>query len=99
MGEKKAEYTLAAFLLTSAVRAVRPTPESDQVGLLDVVWDPLILKGETGLETPDTRPGAAGHAGITGLVRKDGIPNSRAMYKSLRSQLADLANKNLISIN
>lgn len=72
-------HTLALRLPVGAVRSLRPTPDLPEVASLNVVWD--LLR--------DARPGAAGHAGITGLVRPQNIP--RSAYRSYRSQLADLA--------
>jgi hypothetical protein len=79
---------LVLYLSVDTVRGIRPDPDSLDVPPLDVVWDPLTLQNGNGTE-PDTRPGAEGHAGITGLKRPPRV--SRTHYKSIRSQLADLA--------
>lgn len=73
------EYTAIARLSVDAIRALRPEPNSARVPPLDVVWDSLN----------DPRPGAEGHAGITGLER--GGPVNRLHTKSFRLQLADKA--------
>ncbi len=77
-------YTLALRLSVDAIRALRPEPDIPDVPRLNVVWD--VLNTDS---APDTRPGAAGHARITGLVRPHTIP--RSVYRSYRLQLADLA--------
>lgn len=83
MGDNKHEYSLAPRLPAARIRALRPDPDSPDVPPLDVVWDPL----------DDLRPGAEGHAGITGLLRPAQVPNP--YYKNLRAQLVDLANASL----
>ncbi len=90
--EKQAAYRRCALLGVEAIRALRPSPDSPDVPALDVVWDPL----EVSPGQPGPRPGAAGHAGITGLLRPVGLANAKLFYKSLRSQLADLANQRLL---
>ena len=93
--EKRGAYGRCALLSVEAIRALRPSPDSPNVPTLDVVWDSLgVSPGE-----PNTRPGAAGHAGITGLLRPAGLANARLFYKSLRSQLADMANRRLLQVD
>lgn len=58
--------------------------------VLDVVWDTLY---DTEKNDRDPRPGAAGHAGITGLLKPPSI--EKRIYKTLRTMLADLANEDL----
>jgi hypothetical protein len=70
------QYKLAVFLLVDTVRAVRPTPDPPGTPGLDVQWHPI----------DDDRPGAAGHAGITGLNNEN-----RLVRRSFRAKLADLA--------
>jgi hypothetical protein len=55
---------------------------------LDVVWDEPKLDDDT----PDTRPGAEGHAGVMGLKRPPSIEKTK--FKDLQSKLADIASKN-----
>ena len=93
--EKQDEYRLTLKLQVDRIRALRPEPDLAAVRSLDVVWDPLRVRQEHGTPIPDTRPDAEGHAGITGLMRPSGMPKSH--YKSLRSQLTDMANDNLTS--
>ena len=78
MGRRPA-YKLVARLHVDDVRLLRPDGGGHIEVALDVVWDPL--EGD--------RPGADGHAGITGL--KQSNPFNRPQRKSLRSKLADLA--------
>ncbi|MBD1929793.1 hypothetical protein H6F74_26685 [Trichocoleus sp. FACHB-90] len=64
--------------------------------LLDVLWVHLFEDSIRNIK--DQRPGAEGHAGITGLDEKSapkGLTNGEAknLRKSLRSQLAELASK------
>lgn len=89
MTDNKDSYRLVVRLNVDQIRALRPEPDCADVPYLDVVWDPLLID-QNGSSIPDTRPGASGHAGLTGLMRPGGI--SKSYYKSLRSQLADLAN-------
>lgn len=56
MGDAKANYRLALYLDTTAIRNI-PDVELPRI---DTVWD------------PDDRPGAEGHAGIVGLHRPEG---------------------------
>ena len=86
--EKQADYALCALLNVEDVRTLG-IPELPHP-VLEVVWDTLY---EEGITLPDTRPGAKGHAGITGLVKPPGM--ERRIYKKLRTRLADLANQNL----
>lgn len=89
MEENKETYSLYCLLDVNAIRTLRLSPDSS-VMPLDVVWDPLTLPDS---EERDPRPGAEGHAGITGLIRPPGM--EKMLYKRLRVQLADLANENL----
>jgi hypothetical protein len=91
----KPEYQLILRLNVDVIRALRPEPDAPAVPGLDVQWDRLIVQDEAGRRVPDTRPGAEGHAGITGLAR--GGEMTRLHTKSLRSQLADAAISFLIS--
>ncbi|MGG6295235.1 hypothetical protein ACQ4M4_12670 [Leptolyngbya sp. AN02str] len=70
-------------------------PEKVYPGILNVIWDYLFLDPET-KNVRDERPGANGHAGITGLDEKttsEGLSKGQAkiLRKDLRSKLADLA--------
>jgi hypothetical protein len=51
---------------------------------LDAVWDEAVLDDGT----PDTRPGAEGHAGITGLYRPPNAP--KTIFKTLQVRLAEI---------
>lgn len=92
---RKEDYTLYGFLKVNEVRALRPDPDSPDVPALNVIWHQLFFENGNAKTTPDTRPGSAGHAGITGLLKPSGLANARLYYRSLRSKLADLANQNL----
>jgi len=94
---KQVGFNPAAFALTDddEIRALRPEPNSMDVPDLDVVWDSLMME-ENGMILPDTRPGAEGHAGKTGLLRPPFV--EQRFYKSLRSQLADLACQRIITL-
>jgi hypothetical protein len=59
-------------------------------GLLDVIWVHLT-QNINGQESRDNRPGARGHAGITGLDEKSAP--SKLLRKDLRSKLAEIASK------
>ena len=82
-------YRLVLRLNVDDVRSLRPEPDSREVPSPDVVWDPLATTDENGDSVPDPRPGAAGHAGMTGLARGGAV--TQAHTKSLRYQLARLA--------
>lgn len=89
IGLKRDIARLVLYLNVDEIRSLRPKPDSPDAPYLDVVWEPLTIT-QDGMCIPDPRPGAEGHAGIINLKH----PNmSRLHYKSLRSQLADLANK------
>jgi|GEM_PF-1925047 hypothetical protein len=76
-----------APFLVCEIRGIRPDPDSPQISNLDVQWDPLDD------DESKAKPGVEGHAGITGLYREAyaGLANVKNMFKSLRSQLADIA--------
>jgi len=72
----RSQYTLAALLEVDRVRIIRPDPDPPGTPGLDVHWHPIN----------NNRPGAAGHAGITGLDHREKI-----VQRSFRAKLADLA--------
>jgi hypothetical protein len=76
-------------LLVGEVRRVRPTPESAEMPGLDVRWERAYTTGPYGGQIPDTRPGAEGHAAITGLGRTDLLDKNQR--KRVRVKLADAA--------
>ena len=76
----------ALFLGVRAVRDLVCPEQPDR--RLDVCWF-LALVEEGGASVADTRPGAEGHCGITGLVRPSGMP--KAPWKWFRARLAELA--------
>ena len=94
--DKKEACEHYCTFLIERVRSLRPHPDDERIGPLNVVWDPLRRVGEDGSMLPDTRPGSEGHSGITGLFRESGL--GKAQFLSLRSQLADLANPTLSRI-
>ena len=95
MGENP-DYQLALRLNVDAIRSLRPEPEAASVPSLDVEWEPLMTRSADRRWIPDSRPGAEGHAVITGLMRGGAV--SRIHTKSLRSQLADLAEVILLPV-
>ncbi len=76
-------YTMAMCLGVDDIRAVIP-PEPFEP--LDVEWEKAKLKDGS----DNTKPGAEGHAGITGLLQ--GGKKEKDQRKELRSRLADKAN-------
>lgn len=86
MGTNPEKYTHVYTFIVNEIRNLRPIPDNPKAPSLDVVWVPLAEK----------LSGASGHAGITGLVKPPGL--EKTLYKSFRSQLADLANKHLSSL-
>jgi hypothetical protein len=79
-------YRLALRLNVDAIRTLRPNPELPDVPNLDVQWH--VLRDEDA--RADARPGAEGHAGITGLEA-----GSAAQRKSFRRKLARLASQDV----
>ena len=79
---KRLQKTLCGCLDVSSVRSLRPDPNSPVYPDLDVVWDPL----------EERFPGSDGHSGITGLAKPTGLDHGSTMYRSLRVQLARMAN-------
>ncbi len=57
---------------------------------LDVIWDAAFFADGT----PDTRPGANGHAGIVGLGRPKDRPDLKIVYKTLQTRLTDTVGQN-----
>jgi hypothetical protein len=80
-------FRMALYLRVQDVVSARPQPDSPDVPLLDVVWHRL-LRDVNGSVVFDDRPGAEGHAGITGLDRPPAV--SREHYRRLRRRLAEL---------
>lgn len=75
-------YTVALCLGVDDIRAVIPPEPFDP---LDVEWEKAKLKDGS----DNTKPGAEGHAGITGLLQ--GGKREKDQRKELRSRLADKA--------
>jgi hypothetical protein len=92
----RSEYQLVLRLNVDVIRSLRPEPDSPDVLGLDVQWHWLMVQDAAGSWIPDTRPGAVGHAGITGLARGGGV--TRLHTKSLRSQLADAAHAVMLNL-
>jgi hypothetical protein len=73
------------------VRSANPIPVDTPSVVLDVVWDAAVMDGPDGEEVPDTRPGADGHVGITGLYHRPALASK--LRKSLADQLAEIASR------
>jgi hypothetical protein len=95
MGRKE-WYRLVLRINVDDIRSLRPEPDSPAVPSLDVQWHPLMIGNEQEATVPDARPGADGHAGITGLMRQIGGTVNKLHTKSFRLQLADLATFSLL---
>lgn len=80
-------YRLALYLRVSAIHDARPRPDSPAVPYLRCLWDPRYIE-QDGRVILDPRPGAAGHAGISGLNRLPALEDAKRIYKSLREELA-----------
>jgi hypothetical protein len=81
-------HRLIVRLSVSAIRAI------DVEGhCLDALWDEAIRDDGT----PDTRPGAEGHAGIAGLHRPPQAP--KTVFKTLQVRLADAVGQNYTVID
>lgn len=90
--EKRTHYSHVTYFYVGSITSIRPIPEPGNPGnvpSLDVIWEPIA----------EQLPGALGHCGITGLVRVSNIANAKDYFKSLRSQLTDLAQKSLVKIS
>jgi hypothetical protein len=87
----KPEHSIVVRLNVDEVRALQPSPECPGFLGLDVIWTQALVTTE-GVEVPDDRPGADGHAGI---IRSGVAPLNRTQRSDLRSKLADLASKNV----
>ncbi len=75
--------------------------EASYSGLLDVIW--VYLFQDIDCQVRDSRPGADGHSGITGLDEKsapDGLTKhqKKLLRKDLRSKLAEITSKNCFLI-
>ena len=81
LSAKPDEYTVAFRLGVDAIRALRPDPDHAEVGGLDVQWE-KALRQEAGTFVANSRPGASGHAGISGLHRPEG-QNRSLMLRSV----------------
>jgi hypothetical protein len=79
-------HRLIAFVAVEAIQNI-----SFQGHRLQAVWDDPILDDGS----PDRRPGAEGHAGITGL-RPKGMENAKAIGKALQQRLVDCVTKSLV---
>ena len=80
--------TWVLFLHTDQVTPIRaePVPGFPATAPLEIQWDPAKVRTPTGEWTLETRPGAAGHAGIAHLNE-----GNKTQREVLRSMLADLA--------
>jgi hypothetical protein len=87
--DRKPQYRLVYYLAVDGIRSLVPELGIPELPLLDVLWHPKLLATASGEMVRDTRPGADGHAGITGLNRPEQIPRSH--YKLLRFRLAEKA--------
>jgi hypothetical protein len=68
------------------IRSLVPTPRDPPLPHLEVEWEPLMVDEPGKGMVRDPRPGAMGHAGIRHLRA-----GTKEQYKSLRIQLAELA--------
>jgi hypothetical protein len=64
---------------------------TEHPGLLAVIWVHRMINTPNGQPSRDFRPGALGHAGITGLDEQS--VSNKILRKDLRAQLAELASK------
>jgi hypothetical protein len=92
----KPKLELVVRLNVDEVRALRPSADAPQTPTLDVQWAPLEMSDADGKPIPDTRAGAEGHAGVSGLHREPG--ESRLRTKSLRHELTKIAKAERIDL-
>ena len=87
MGSNPAR-TVVACLSVGVVNAI---PTQPAFAALRVEWEQAMVDDGNGNMIPNTRPGAEGHVGITGLNQGGGGKADSNKRKPLRSALADLA--------
>jgi hypothetical protein len=99
------ENSVRKLVLRLEAEEIRTTEgnseEASYSGLLDVIW--VYLFQDIDCQVRDSRPGADGHSGITGLDEKsspDGLTKNqkKLLRKDLRSKLAEIASKNCFLI-
>jgi hypothetical protein len=94
MGYQDDDFLVCA-LRVEEVRLLRPSPdENPQFPLLDVQWFRALIKVDD-VEVQDQRPGAEGHCGIVGTNWGSDGKKAKALRRSIRSQLTDLAQKDI----
>lgn len=82
------ERTVVACLSVDNIRAI---PLQPGFASLQVEWEQALTDDGSGNQVPNTRPGAAGHAGVAGLNQGGNGRVHRNQRKALRSALADIA--------
>lgn len=87
MGSNPARTVVACL----SVEAVNAIPAQPAFAVLRVEWERAMVDDGNGNMIPNTRPGAEGHVGITGLNQGGGGKADGNKRKALRSALADLA--------
>ncbi len=101
--EKNSLRKLVLCLEVEEIRTIEAnSEEAGYSGLLDVIWVYLFQDIDCH-QVRDSRPGANGHSGITGLDEKsapDGLTKNqkKLLRKDLRSRLAEVASKNCFLI-
>lgn len=86
----ESKRSLYVYCLSLSIDRIRQITIADSGTNLDVVWDPLHCES-SGVRLPDERPGAGGHAGVINYKRPPGM--DKALYKELRSKLADVVER------
>ncbi len=84
----KPEHKIVACLTVDKILAIPPQPGFDPPR---VEWEEALTLDGEGNQVPNTRPGAQGHAGITGLNQGGEGKAHKGQRRAMRSDLADAA--------
>lgn len=91
----KPEHNVVACLSVDAIIAIPPQPGFDP---LCVEWEEALTVDGDGNQVRNTRPGAEGHAGITGLNQGGDGKTHKRQRLEMRSDLADAAVLSLVPV-
>lgn len=89
---------VAGFLAVDAIRMLRPDLDDPAVKNLEVEWETALAQLPDGGIARSLAPGAEGHCGLRGLDQGGNGKQDSQKRKSLRAQLARLANRRVVNI-
>jgi len=84
----KPEHNIVACLTVDKILAIPPQPGFEPPR---VEWEEALMIDGEGKQVPNTRPGAEGHTGITGLNQGGDGKIHKRQRSEMRSDLADAA--------